>query len=52
MFFFLMGKAMCCCHCSVTQSCPTLSDPMDSSMLGFPVLHQHRVAESDTTEAT
>ena len=25
---------------SVTQSCPTLSDPMDCSMLGFPVHHQ------------
>ena len=24
---------------SVTQSCPTLCDPMDCSMLGFPVLH-------------
>ena len=25
------------CHCSVTQSCPTLCDPMDYSMPGFPV---------------
>ena len=25
---------------SVTQSCPTLSDPMDCSMQGFPVHHQ------------
>ena len=25
---------------SVTQSCPTLSDPMDCSMQGFPVYHQ------------
>ena len=25
----------------VTQSCPTLSDPMDCSMPGFPVSHQH-----------
>ena len=25
---------------SVTQSCPTLSDPMDCSMPGFPVHHQ------------
>ena len=25
---------------SVTQSCPTLSDPMDCSTLGFPVHHQ------------
>ena len=27
------------CVCSVTKSCPTLSDPMDCSMPGFPVLH-------------
>ena len=25
--------------CSVTQSCPTLCNPMDCSMPGFPVLH-------------
>ena len=25
---------------SVTQSCPTLCDPMDCSMPGFPVHHQ------------
>ena len=25
--------------CSVAQLCPTLWDPMDCSMLGFPVLH-------------
>ena len=25
---------------SVTQSCPTLYDPMNSSMLGLPVHHQ------------
>ena len=25
---------------SVTQLCPTLCDPMDCSMLGFPVNHQ------------
>ena len=29
---------LCCC-CSVTQSCPTLCDPMDYSTPGFPVLH-------------
>ena len=29
----------CCCCCSVAQSCPTLCDPMDCSMPGFPVLH-------------
>ena len=28
---------------SVTQSCPTLSDPMDCSMPGFPVLHHFLV---------
>ena len=26
-------------YCSVAQLCPTLSDPMDCSMPGFPVLH-------------
>ena len=40
---------------SVTQSCPTVRDPMDCSMPGFPVLHQllelaqthvHRVNEA------
>ena len=29
---------MFCC-CSVAQSCPTLCDPMDCSMPGFPVVH-------------
>ena len=27
------------CCCSVSQSCPTLCDPMDCCMPGFPVLH-------------
>ena len=27
------------CCCLVTQSCPTLCDPMDCSAPGFPVLH-------------
>ena len=27
-----------CCH-SATKLCPTLCDPMDCSMPGFPVLH-------------
>ena len=31
--------AWSCCHCSVTQSCLTLCNPMNSSMPGFPVLH-------------
>ena len=26
-------------HCLVAKSCPTLGDPMDCSMPGFPVLH-------------
>ena len=28
-----------CCCCSVTKSCPTLCDTMDSIIPGFPVLH-------------
>ena len=41
--------------CSVAQSCPTLCDPMNCSMLGFPVHHQlleltqthiHRVSDA------
>ena len=28
-----------CCHCPVTQSCPTLGNSMDCSTTGFPVLH-------------
>ena len=28
-----------CCCCSVAQLCPTLWDPVDFSMPGFPVLH-------------
>jgi len=28
-----------CCCCSVAKLCPTLCDPMDCSMPGFPVLH-------------
>ena len=27
------------CCCSVAKSCPTLYNPMNCSMLGFPVLH-------------
>ena len=29
-----------CCCCSVTKSRLTFCDPMDCSMLGFPVLHR------------
>ena len=36
--YFRSSKRECCC-CSVTKSCPTLCDPMDCSILGFPVLH-------------
>ena len=32
-----MSSSFCCC--SVTQSCPTLCDPMDFSIPGFPILH-------------
>ena len=30
---------ICCCCCSVSRSCLTLCDPMDSSTPGFPILH-------------
>ena len=30
----------CYCCCSVTQSCPTLCDPMDCSTPALPVFHQ------------
>ena len=36
---WLSGKELTCQCCSVTQSRPTLCDPMDYSMLGFPVFH-------------
>ena len=39
LFFFLSLDVGCCCFCSVSQSCPTLCNPMDCSMPGFPVLH-------------
>ena len=34
-----MNKNKNCCFCSVAQSCPTLCNPVDYSMPGFPVLH-------------
>ena len=37
MFRSCLTQHSCCC--SVSQSCPTLCDPMDCSMPGFPVLH-------------
>ena len=36
---FTLASLHICCHCSVTQSSPTLCNPMDCSMPGFPVLH-------------
>ena len=38
MFKHVLVPAGICC-CLVAQSCPTLCNPMDCSMLGFPVLH-------------
>ena len=36
----LQARVGCCCGCcSIAQLCPTLCDPMDCSMPGFPVLH-------------
>ena len=35
MYLFILS----CCCCSVTQLCPTLWDPMDCSMPGFPDRH-------------
>ena len=32
-------STICCCYCSVAQSCLTLCDPIDGSTPGFPVLH-------------
>ena len=32
-----MTRFQYCCHCSVAKLCPTLCDPMDCSMPGFPV---------------
>ena len=37
---WLLLTDACCCCCPVAQSCLTLSDPMDCSTPGFPVLHQ------------
>ena len=33
-------RHLCCCHCSVTQLCPTLCVPIDCSTPGLPVHHQ------------
>ena len=37
--FFAKIWQHCCC-CSAAQSCPTLCDPVDHSMPGFPVHHE------------
>ena len=36
---FSRQKSEACC-CSVAQSCPTLCNPKDCSMMGFAVLHR------------
>ena len=38
-FTHMDTSTYCCCWCSVSQSCPTLCDPMDCCTPGFPVLH-------------
>ena len=41
--FLILGEILCfllLMFSSVTQSCPTLCDPMNRSMLGLPVHHQ------------
>ena len=36
-----LNSLLCCWCCLIAQSYLTLCDPMDCSMLGFPVLHYH-----------
>ena len=36
---WIQSAVLLFCHCSVTQSCPTLSDPMDCSRPGFCVFY-------------
>ena len=38
-FVFILGKACYQKQSEVAQSCPTLCNPMNCSMPGFPVLH-------------
>ena len=38
-FFTTKAPGKTCCCCSVTKSCPTVYNPMDWSMPGFPILH-------------
>ena len=41
-----LGPCACCCCYSVTKLCPTLCDPRDCSMPGFPVLHHLSVCSN------
>ena len=34
-----LWTSACCCYCSVAHSCPSLCNPVDYNMPGFPVLH-------------
>ena len=38
-FFFFPARMFCCCFCLVAKSRPSLCNPMDCSMPGFPVLY-------------
>ena len=40
--YYLKPFMVCSGCCSVTQSCPTLCDPVDCTTPGFPVLHVSR----------
>ena len=37
---WVLSELRSCCSCSISKPCPTLCDPMDCSMPGFPV-HLH-----------
>ena len=39
-FWNIYPNIWLCCGCSVTNSCPSLCNPMDCSVPGFPVSHQ------------
>ena len=39
-FTYLQSLFISYCCCSAAKSCPTLCDPMDCSMPGFPLHHQ------------
>ena len=38
-YIITIFEVLQCCCCWAAKSCPTLCNPMDCSMLGFPVLH-------------